>query len=199
MILLHPFTPFITEELWSTTGTREKLLVHTDWPTYTPALVNQAADAEMTWVTTLIDDIRSARMEMHVPAGLKLEMVATSLTPEARAAWDRNQALIKRLARIETLTEGPAPKGAISVAAVGAAFAIPLEGVIDIAEEKSRLQKTLDKLNKEIAGLNGRLNNPNFAASAPEEVVDEARANLAARQDEAAKLHAALTRLAELG
>ncbi len=198
MILLHPIMPFLTEELWSTTGQREKLLVHTDWPTYGPELIDAASDAEMTWVTTLIDAIRSARMEMHVPAGAKLAMIATSLTPEARSAWDRNEALILRLARIEQLTEGTAPKGALSIAAVGAAFAIPLEGVIDITDEKSRLSKTIEKLTKEINGLNARLNNPNFATSAPEEVVNEAKANLEAREDEASKLNAALNRLADL-
>jgi valyl-tRNA synthetase len=199
MILLHPIMPFITEELWATTGTRAKLLVHTDWPTYGLDLVDAAADQEMTWTTTLIDEIRSARTQMHVPAGLKLDMVATGLTDAARAAWARNEVLIKRLARIETLTEGPAPKGAISVAVEGASFAIPLEGVIDIAEEKARLSKTMDKLAKEIGGLKGRLNNPAFVASAPEDVVIEARANLEAREDEAAKLQAALKRLAEIG
>ncbi len=199
MILLHPIMPFITEELWALTGTRAKLLVHTDWPTYGADLIDAAADAEMTWVTTLIDEIRSARAEMRVPVGLKLDMVATSLTAPARTAWARNEALIKRLARIETLTEDPAPKGAIAVNVDGAAFAIPLAGIIDTAEEKSRLTKACDKLAKEIAGLNGRLNNPNFVASAPEDVVIEARANLEARQDEVAKLQAALTRLAEIG
>ena len=199
MILLHPIMPFITEELWSLTGTRAKLLVHTDWPTYGSDLINPAADAEMNWATTLIDEIRSARAEMRVPVGLKLDMIATALNDAARTAWGRNEALIKRLARIETLTEGSAPKGAISVNVDGAAFAIPLAGIIDIAEEKSRLTKATEKLAKEIAGLNGRLNNPNFVASAPEDVVDEAKANLAARHDEGAKLQAALSRLAEIG
>ncbi len=198
MILLHPFMPFITEELWQTTGSRAKPLVHTDWPAYGLDLIDAKADAEMNWVTTLIDEIRSARAQMHVPVGLKLDMVATTLDATARAAWGRNEALIKRLARIEALTEGPAPKGAISVAVEGAAFAIPLAGIIDIAEEKARLSKAADKLAKEIGGLKGRLNNPNFAKSAPEDVVEEARSNLEAREDEAAKLQAALTRLADL-
>jgi valyl-tRNA synthetase len=199
MILLHPMMPFVTEELWQTTGARQKPLIHTDWPAYELSLIDAKADREMNWVTALIDEIRSARAQMHVPVGLKLDMVATTLSDEAKAAWARNEVLIKRLARIETLTEGPAPKGAISVAVEGAAFAIPLAGIIDIAEEKSRLSKAMDKLQKEIGGLKGRLNNPNFAKSAPEEVVDEARANLEAREDEAAKLQAALTRLADLG
>ncbi|MES2847251.1 MAG: valine--tRNA ligase [Pseudomonadota bacterium] len=200
MILLHPIMPFITEELWSTTGTRAKMLVHTDWPTYDDALMDAPAMQEMTWVTSLIDEVRSARAQMHVPVGLKLDMLSLQMDAASQQAWTRNEALIKRLARIETLTPAAAaPKGAITLAVEGATFALPLDGVIDIAEEKARLSKTLDKLAKEIGGLKGRLNNPNFAASAPEEVVLEARANLDAREDEAAKLTAALSRLAELG
>jgi valyl-tRNA synthetase len=199
MILLHPFMPFITEELWGTTGIREKLLVHTDWPDLPANLIDAAAEREMTFVTTLIDDIRSARAQVHVPVGLKADLVATSLTDAARAAFARNEALIKRLARVESVTEGAAPKGSIAVAAEGAAYAIPLAGLIDVAEEKSRLQKALEKLAKEIGGLKGRLDNPNFARSAPEDVVMEAQSNLEAREEEAAKLREALRRLSDLG
>ena len=175
------------------------MLVHTDWPNYGPELIDTAADREMTWVTGLIDDIRSARAQMHVPVGLKLDMVATAMDPEAQEAWIRNESLIKRLARIESLTAAAsAPKGAITIAAEGASFAIPLEGIIDIAAEKARLSKTLEKLEKEIAGLTTRLSNPKFIESAKEEVVDEARANLEARTEEADKIRAAVTRLAEI-
>ena len=199
MIMLHPIMPFITEELWSTTGTRAKLLVHTDWPTYDPGLHDVPSEGTMNWVISLIEEIRSARTQVHVPAGLKVDMVATALDDNARKDWAENAAIIKRLARVETLTEGPAPKGSISIAVDGAAFAIPLAGLIDIAEEKARLTKAMDKLAKEIGGLKSRINNPNFVASAPEDVVIEARANLEAREDEAAKLQAALKRLAEIG
>ena len=199
MILLHPIMPFITEELWGTTGQRAKLLVHTDWPTYGANLITPEADREMAFVTTLIDEIRSARAEVHVAAGLKVDIVATALSPEARAAWARNDTLIRRLARIDGFSEGAAPKGSITLALDGAAFAIPLAGLIDITEEKARLTKTMDKLAKEIGGLKGRLHNPNFVASAPEDVVEEVKANLEAREEEAAKLTAALKRLSEIG
>ena len=198
MILLHPFMPFVTEELWSTIGRREKLLVHTDWPTLPATLIDHEAAQEMSFVTTLIDDIRSARAQVHVPVGLKADLVATSLTDQARHAFQRNEALIKRLARIDQVTEGHAPKGSVAVVAEGATFAIPLQGLIDIAEERSRLQKGLEKLGKEIGGLKGRLDNPNFVKSAPEDVVMEAQANLEAREDEAARIRAALARLADL-
>jgi valyl-tRNA synthetase len=200
LILLHPIMPFITEELWGATAARPKMLAHADWPTYTTAdLLDADADRELNWVITLIESIRSARAQMHVPAGLKVPMLVTEMDGAAQGAWDRNETMIKRLARVETLDKtNTFPKGTVSIAASGASFGLPLAGLIDIAEEKARLQKSLEKLGKEIGGLNGRLNNPKFAASAPEEVVIEAQANLAAREEEAGQLQAALDRLAEM-
>ncbi|MGB5872043.1 MAG: class I tRNA ligase family protein, partial [Albidovulum sp.] len=198
-ILLHPIMPFITEELWALTATRAKLLVHADWPTYGAELIDDAADREMNWVITLIDEIRSARAQMHVPAGLKLPMIQTALDDRGRTAWANNAALIQKLARLDGLTEGAAPKGAITIAVEGGGFAIPLEGVIDVAEEKARLSKTLEKLEKDLNGLRGRLKNPKFVESAPDEVVEETREKLALGEDEAAKLNAALKRLADIG
>ena len=198
MILLHPMMPFITEELWATTGRRGTMLVHTDWPAYAD-LGDAAAEAEMGWTVALIEEIRSARAQMHVPVGLKLDMLALAMDDAARAAWDRNAPLIRRLARIESLTDAPAaPRGALTVAVEGATFAIPLAGIIDIAEERARLEKTIAKLGKDMAGLRGRLGNPAFVASAPEAVVDEARTLLEQKADEAGKLEAALARLAEM-
>jgi valyl-tRNA synthetase len=201
LVLLHPIMPFITEELWQTTTKRDQLLALTDWPTYTTAdLLDAEADRELNWVIGLIESIRSARQQMHVPAGLKVPMLVTEMDEAAQGAWDRNEVMIKRLARVESLERAESfPKGTVSIAAPGASFGLPLAGLIDIDAEKARLQKSLDKLGKEIGGLKGRLNNPKFAASAPEEVVAEAQANLAARQEEADQLQAALDRLAELG
>ncbi len=201
LILLHPIMPFITEELWGTTAKRDKMLVHADWPTYTTAdLLDADADRELNWVIGLIESIRSARQQMHVPAGLKVPMIVTGMDAAAQAAWDGNEAMIKRLARVESLDKADDfPKGTVAIAAPGAMFGLPLAGLIDIDAEKARLQKSLDKLGKEIGGLKGRLNNPKFAASAPEEVVAEAQANLDARQEEADQMQAALDRLAEIG
>jgi valyl-tRNA synthetase len=201
LVLLHPIMPYITEELWQTTAQRDKMLVHADWPTYTTAdLLDAEADRELNWVIGLIESIRSARAQMHVPAGLKVPMIVTDMDDAASAAWGRNETMIKRLARVESLeTVEGFPKGTVSIAAPGASFGLPLAGLIDIDEEKARLQKSLDKLMKEIGGLKGRLNNPKFAQSAPEEVVTEAQANLDARQEEAGQMQAALDRLAEMG
>ncbi|WP_298842762.1 valine--tRNA ligase [uncultured Roseobacter sp.] len=201
MILLHPVMPFITEELWAATGTRDRMLVHAEWPAYTSAeLVDADADREMNWVVSLIEAIRSARAQMHVPAGLYVPLIVTEIDAAGQAAWARNEVMIKRLARVEALEEADSfPKGTVSLAVAGASFGLPLADIIDIAEEKSRLEKSLGKLAKELGGLRGRLNNPKFAESAPADVVEETRANLALREEEEARLNEALARLAELG
>ncbi len=197
LVMLHPFMPFLTEELWQQTGPRDRLCAHADWPEQAVGTADENADREMSWVISLIDEIRSARAQLHVPVGLHLPMVLTDATPAARAAWARNEALIRRLARIDSLTEAPAPKGAITVAVEGAAYALPLEGVIDVAAEKARLNKTLEKLEKDLGGLRGRLANPKFVESAPEEVVEETREKLELGEAEMGKLRAALARLAD--
>ena len=200
LILLHPTMPFITEELWGEIADRPKMLVHTDWPDYGAELVDAEAAREMTWVISLIEEIRSVRAQMHVPVGLKVQLLQLDLDARGQAAWDNNAAMIERLARISELTHTQTmPKGAVTVAVEGGTFGLPVADLIDVAEEKARLQKLLDKLAKEIGGLKGRVNNPKFVASAPEDVVAEARENLAAREEEEAKIKTAFARLAELG
>ncbi|MEP3347850.1 MAG: valine--tRNA ligase [Litoreibacter sp.] len=198
MILLHPIMPFITEELWGETAKRDNMLVHEEWPTYGAELIDKNADVEMNWVIALIENVRSARGEMNVPAGLKVPLVQVDLDGAGRTAFTNNSALILKLARVEGVTEGASPKGSVTIPVAGGSFALPLAGIIDVDAEKARLEKSLGKLAKELGGLRGRLNNPKFAQSAPPAVVAEAQENLAAREDEEGKLKAALARLAEL-
>ncbi|PHP28794.1 valine--tRNA ligase [Limimaricola cinnabarinus] len=201
MLLLHPIMPFITEELWGNTARRDGMLVHAAWPEYTAAeLADAEAEAEVEIAIAMVEGVRSARAQMNVPAGLQVPVVLVGANDAARTAWDRNAAMISRLARIDHLTEAEeAPKGAISVPLTGATLALPLADIIDVSAEKARLSKVMGKLEKEIGGLKGRLNNPKFAESAPDEVVEETRQNLAAREAEQAQLAAALDRLAEIG
>jgi valyl-tRNA synthetase len=201
LTLLHPIMPFVTEELWATTGAHKKPLIHADWPTYTSAgMVDADADREMNWVIALIEEIRSVRAQMHVPAGLKIPMVQIALDDAGKLAWSRNEALIMRLARLEAISvETTMPKGAVTIAVEGGTFGLPLADIIDLDAEIDRLQKTLDKLAKEMGGLRGRLNNPKFVASAPAEVVEESRGVLVQKEAEQETLMAALTRLKEMG
>jgi valyl-tRNA synthetase len=200
LILLHPIMPFITEELWGTLGTRDKMLVHADWPSYGTELVDAEAEREMRWVIAFIEGVRSARAQMNVPVGLYIPVLQLDADAAARTAWANNAALIKRMARIDSLEEAAAaPKGSLSVTAHGASFALPLADIIDVESEKARISKVMGKLDKEIGGLSGRLDNPKFIESAPSEVVEEARETLALRQEERAQLQAAMARLEEIG
>ncbi len=200
LIMLHPIMPFITEELWGLADNRGKMLVHADWPNYGAEMVDAEADREMNWVIALIENTRSARAQVHVPAGAKVPLLVTGLDAKGQSAWDNNATLIQRLARIESLSHVDAfPKGCVTIPMDGGTFGIPLEGLIDVASEIARLEKTMQKLGKELGGLRGRLNNPKFVASAPDEVVAEARENLRLREGEEAEIKAAIARLQELG
>ena len=196
LILLHPIMPFITEELWETLSKRNEMLVHCDWPEYDSVLIDHAADLEMNWVVNLIESIRSARAQLRVPAGLKIPMIFVEMNSEAKQAWENNSEMIQKLARITELTSADEiPKGSIAISAKGASFALPLEGIIDVEEEKKRLSKSLDKLQKEISALKGRLQNSKFIESAPEEVILETQENLVLREEEEAKLSSAASQL----
>ena len=199
LILLHPIMPFITEELWQTAGNRSTMLIHADWPTYGEELIDIAADMEMGWATTLIERIRSARSQVHVPAGLHVPVLSEGLDEKGRAAWDRNEAMIRKLARIGSIKwVGVYPKGCIAIPVEGGSFGLPLADMIDVGKEKTRLENTLRKLQKEIVGLKGKLDNPRFVEKAPGEIVEEARENLSARMEEECKIRTALDRLGEL-
>jgi valyl-tRNA synthetase len=197
LILLHPIMPFITEELWGLMG-KDGLLCHADWPELGDDLVDADAASEMLWVIQIIENIRSTRAQMNVPAGLYVPLIQTEADAAAKLAWANNEALIKRLARVDSLTEGDAPKGSLTVGTKGATFALPLADIIDVDAEKARITKSLGKVEKEANGLRGRLGNPKFAENATAEVVDEAKANLALRTEEIAQLSAALVQLNEI-
>jgi valyl-tRNA synthetase len=197
LILLHPIMPFITEELWSLMG-KDGLLCHADWPELGDDLVDADAASEMLWVIQIIENIRSTRAQMNVPAGLYVPLIQTEADADAKLAWANNETLIKRLARVDSLTEGDAPKGSLTVGTKGATFALPLADIIDVDAEKARITKSLGKVEKEANGLRGRLGNPKFAENATAEVVDEAKANLALRTEEIAQLSAALVQLNEI-
>jgi len=200
LILLHPIMPYVTEQLWGDIAPRARMLIHADWPEYSVAdLVDSGADVEMNWVVNLIEQVRSVRASMHVPAGARIDMVELGLSAEARAALDGNLSMIKRLARIETISAAnEAPKGAVTIAVDGGTFCLPLADVIDIAAEQARLQKNLDKLGREAGGIGGKLANEKFLAKAPAAVVEENRTRLAVIEDETAKLMAAMERLRAL-
>ena len=204
LLMMHPVTPFITEALWELTAGaagREKPLVHGDWPRYSAAdLVDPAAEAEMRWVIALIETVRSVRAELNAPPSAQIPLTLFGVEGDVAARVERNRALIERLARVTGLEiADSAPAGAVSALVEGASVALELADLIDVAAEKARLEKALGKSAKEVSGLEGKLSNEAFLAKAPEEVVEEQRERLAAAKSDAAKLEAAIARLAALG
>lgn len=199
--ILHPFMPFVTEELWQQlSDNRESDLILAPWPEYNSDNVDDTAANEMTWLITLISDIRTARAEMNVPAGAKLEMLISDASSNTSASLSAQSDVLKRLARLENIDtlEGEVPNGAISVVVGEATYYLPLADVIDIEAEKTRLSKSLEKLDKEISSVSGRLNNENFVSKAPEHVIAENKKGLEEAKEKADKIKQALERLASM-
>jgi valyl-tRNA synthetase len=196
--LLHPFMPFVTEELWAKLAAegegRDTLLILAPWPKH-QALENAEADAEIGWVIRLISEVRSVRSEMNVPAGAKVPLVITGANDETTARVKRHEETILRLARIDAMSFGKAPAGAVQIVLDEATLALPLAGIIDVAAESKRLKREIDKVGSEIRQLDAKLANEKFVARAPEHVVEEQRERKADAEATAARLEQALKRL----
>jgi valyl-tRNA synthetase len=196
--LLHPFMPFITEELWARTGetgaARESLLVLTRWPEL-PVFTDDAAD-EVNWLVELITEIRSVRAEMGVTPGAQVPLVMIGGSPATVDRLARNEAVIQRLARVSEISTADVPPKQSAQIVLGEATAcLPLAGIVDLDAEHARLSKELSKLDDEIARIDKKLGNPQFVARAPEEVVEEERAKRDGYIERRAKVAEALRRL----
>jgi len=196
--LLHPFMPFVTEELWAKLAPdaegRDSLLMLAPWPEH-QGLANAEADAEISWLIRLISEVRSVRAEMNVPAGAKVPLVIAGAGEETKARVARHEETLLRLARLETLNFGKPPQGAVQIVLDEATLALPLAGIIDIDAEQKRLKREIDKVGSEIKQLNAKLSNEKFVSRAPEHVVEEQRERKTEAEAIAAKLEQALKRL----
>ena len=201
--LLHPFMPFVTEELWDATApegkTRSTMLVSAPWPRFGPSLEDRTAREEMDWVVRLISAVRAVRSEMNVPPAAKIALLHKGANDATEARIRRHRDLIERLGRVSQIDPSEAvPKGAVQIVLDEATFILPLAGIIDVAAEKARLARERDKVEKEISIIDKKLSNDSFVSKAPAEVVEEQRE----RRDEYAatktKLAEALERLAAL-
>jgi valyl-tRNA synthetase len=169
--LLHPFMPFITEELWAVTGPRAALLALSDWPKL-EELADDKAEAEIGWVIELITAIRSIRAEMNITVPVPVVLAGASHETQARA--ERWVDFIKRLARVsEISTAAVAPNGSVQLVVRGEVAALPLKGVIDLAAEHARLEKEMARAEADIKRVDAKLSNEKFVANAPEEIVEE--------------------------
>ncbi|HLZ79479.1 MAG TPA: class I tRNA ligase family protein, partial [Sphingomonas sp.] len=194
LVMLHPFMPFITEELWHAGGRNIDLIVG-QWPMADAKALDPEAAKEIDWLIRLVSEVRAARAELNVPPGVRLPLHVRDAGDATKARLLRQQPAIARLARVDG-AEGDAPTGAAAQIVVDeATFVLPLEGVIDIEAERTRLAKGKAAAEKERDSLAGRLNNPSFVERAKPEAVEKARADHADKAAEAERLGAALARL----
>jgi valyl-tRNA synthetase len=198
LVMLHPFMPFITEELWSKMGPRDHELIVAKWPMADARALDPAAAQEIDWLIRLVSEIRSTRTDLNVPPAAKADLVVwADANEEVRTRTIRNEAVLQRLARVGEirLTNVGLAGAAAQLVVDETTFALPLEGVIDLHAERARLAKAIGAAEKERDGLAGRLNNPSFVERAKPEAVEKARADHAEKAAEAERLSAALARL----
>ncbi|KQV28072.1 valine--tRNA ligase [Rhizobium sp. Root1203] len=198
--LLHPFMPFMTEELWAHTAgegvERDSLICHAEWPA--PSYADDAAADEINWLIDLVSGIRSVRAEMNVPPSAIAPLVVVKANGLTRERLVRHDAAIKRLARVDgiSLTQ-EAPRGAAQIVIGEATACLPLGALIDLGAEKTRLEKAITKTEGEMARINGKLSNEKFVANANPEVVTAERDRLEELTGQMASLRTALSRVAE--
>jgi valyl-tRNA synthetase len=196
LVMLHPFMPFITEELWHAMGDRPYDLIVAKWPMPDARSLDPEAGPEIDWLIRLIGGIRAARTELGVPPGAKLALHMRDADQRTSERLARNEAAVRRLARIGSIGSGEPSGGAAQVVVDEATYILPLEGVIDIEAERARLAKALQAAEKERDSLAGRLSNPSFVERAKPEAVEKARADHSEKATESERLKAALSRLA---
>ena len=197
--LLHPFMPYVTEELWQEIKPADatvKFLMLETWPQIPEDVLNKDADAEINWVIKAITIIRSVRSEMNVPAGSKIPLIVSASNDLTQERLTRHEDVLKRLARLDTVSvQNNFPEGAIQSIVDEAVFAIHLNEVIDIAAEADRLKKEIAKVEQEIAKISGKLGNKGFLEKAPDAVIEENKSRLQDEQSKLEKLETALSRL----
>ena len=195
LAMLHPFMPFITEELWHAMAPRDGALIVGRWPQADARALDADAAAEVEWLIQLVGEARAARTALNVPPGARLPVHVRDASPATQARLARHGAAIARMARLD-VAAGDAPAGGSAQVVVDeATFVLPLEGVIDIAAEKARLAKAAEGAEKERDALARRLSSPGFVEKAKPEAVDKARGDHDDRAAEAERLRAALARL----
>ncbi|MFN3868662.1 MAG: class I tRNA ligase family protein, partial [Hyphomicrobiaceae bacterium] len=197
--LLHPFMPFITEELWTHMveygEKRVNLLALSQWP-QPRGLQSSEADAEIGWLIDLVSEIRSVRSEMNMPAGAKIPLVVVDASKSLQHRVETHVDTLMRLARLDAVSFAKsAPKGSAVIVAGDTTAALPLSGIIDMDAEKKRLAREIEKSESDIAKMDAKLSNPSFMERAKPEAIEEAQARKAELTGLVKRWSAALKRL----
>ncbi|MDP2206438.1 MAG: class I tRNA ligase family protein, partial [Alphaproteobacteria bacterium] len=202
LTLLNPFMPYITEELHAHLLGKGELgkddwLQSRPWPVFDAAITDKAAQAEVNWVVRLITEIRSVRADMNVPAAAQIDMQLKGASAENKLRLEKYEGIVKRLARLSKAAAGEAepPKGSLQMVIDEATIILPIADVVDLAQEKARLKKAIEKEQQQVEKIDKMLNNQGFLAKAPEEVVDEQKELKAVAESTIAKLAQALKQI----
>jgi valyl-tRNA synthetase len=197
--LLHPIMPFMSEELWQSIGGKGLLIV-APWPDYAPGFAFAESEAEIDWLIRLVTAVRTVRAEMNVPPAAKLDARLRGAAPSTRARLDAHREIVLRLARLASIdaVETVETRGAVQIVLDEATIVLPMTGIVDVAQERQRLTREIDRIGADIGKIEKKLANPSFVDKAPPEVVDEQRERLGEAQAVHARLNAALERLAAL-
>ena len=195
--LLHPFMPFLTEELWAETGERDGLLCHADWTVNLSR--DDAAAGEVNRLIALVQAVRATKAELGVKPSAEVALVATDVPADVEAMLSNQSAALRRLARLSRIERaGEPPKGSAQVVVDGTTFFLPLAGLVDVEAETARLGKARDAAAKEVKQFSGKLGNERFVANAPDAVVAETREKLADAEARLERMESALERVAAL-
>ncbi len=206
LILLHPTTPFITQEIWSALprpegDDRSDDIATLAFPEMRPELRNPDALAEMELFMGVVSGVRNIRTELLIEPARKLDLLVRTVSEADKVVLEANIDLIKSLGRLENVTIGAdvkGPKASGSTVVQGNEIYVPLEGVVDFDAELARLEKNIVKIEKTRVGVEKKLGNPGFVNNAPEAVVEKEKAKLAEMDEELAKLTQLKERLASV-
>ncbi|WP_295947194.1 valine--tRNA ligase [uncultured Bartonella sp.] len=196
--ILHPFMPYMTEELWALTATdkhkRNTMLALAPWPDIN--FRDEKAAEDINWLIDVVGGIRSARAEMNVPAGAMAPLVIVEAGQTTKERVERHEAAIKRLARIETIEfANKVPEASAQIILGEATFCMPLGKLIDFEAERARLTKEMGKIDLDIEKVEKKLNNPKFVANAKPDIVEAERERLNELNAAKEKLVIAIKRL----
>jgi valyl-tRNA synthetase len=197
MTMLHPFMPYITEELSEQIKGDGDMLITTSWPEYPESLIKTEAAAEMKWVVDLISSIRTIRAELNVPAGAKVQLLVKDANGTTQKRLSIHGAIVEKMARLSGIAAtAETPKGSAQAVVDEATYILPLADVINLADESARLKKECEKWAGEIKKISAKLANESFVSRAPVEVVEEQRARKSEAEAMVQRLEAARKSLA---
>lgn len=198
LLLLNPFMPFITEELYESISVRPKgeFLMSQSWPEYDAGLVNAKAAEEIDWLIRAVTEIRSVRSDMNVPPKAQIRLTVQEASEQTISRFKTHDEVLRRMARLEGVEmTSEAPKGSIQTVLNEATLILPIADIIDLDKERSRLKKEIEKLESDISKIDQKLGNEDFISRASPEIVEEQRGRKSQAEQSLNKLSQALKQL----